>query len=110
MASDHVSDVTADTFDAEVLGADVPVLVDFWATWCAPCKAIAPHLETLAAEMGDKVKIVKVDAQTNKGVATANRVRNLPTFVLFNGGKEVSRKVGTAGGISAIRDLVEAAL
>jgi thioredoxin 1 len=105
--SEHVTAVTDATFSDEVLNADTPVLVDFWATWCAPCKAIAPHLEVLAEELQGKVKVVKLDASANMTTARAHKVANLPTFVVFQGGREVSRKVGTAGGIVAVRKLVD---
>ena len=107
MASEHTTDATDATFEAEVLGADVPVLVDFWATWCAPCRQISPHLEKLAEELGGKLKVVKLDAQTNMPTAKKYGVSALPTFVLFHEGKEVERKIGVAGGPTAIRKLVE---
>lgn len=100
-------DATDATFETEVLKSDVPVLVDFWAAWCAPCKAIAPHLDQLAQKRAGQLKIVKVDAQNNMPTARKFNVQNLPTFVLFQNGVEVSRKIGTGGGIVAIEKLVD---
>ena len=107
MASAHVSDVNETTFGDEVLSSDVPVLIDFWATWCGPCKAIAPHLETLAAENQGRFKVVKVDIQRNMGIARQFRVTGVPLFVVIKGGKEVARKSGTAGGLPALRKLMD---
>ncbi|MEM6383437.1 MAG: thioredoxin [Pseudomonadota bacterium] len=86
--------VTDATFEAEVLQSDVPVIVDFWAEWCGPCKMIAPHLEAIAEEMGDKVKIAKVDVDTNQQTAQALRIMSMPTLVAFKGGQPVAQKVG----------------
>ena len=105
MAS-NTTDATDANFSGEVLEADTTVLVDFWAAWCAPCKAIAPHLDQLAAKHTGKLKVVQVDASANMATAKKYNVQNLPTFVLFKGGKEVGRKIGTAGGIVAIEQLV----
>jgi thioredoxin 1 len=107
MSSPHVSDVNDTNFEAEVLESEVPVLVDFWATWCAPCKAIAPHVEKLAEESGGKLKVVKLDAQRNMKTASRFNVSNLPTFVVFRGGREVTRKIGATGGLPGLRKLVE---
>lgn len=107
MASAHTTDATDATFAAEVLQSEVPVLVDFWAAWCAPCKQIAPHLEKMAEELGGKLKVVKLDAQNNMPTARTYSVSALPTFVVFKGGKEVARKIGTGGGPQALRALVD---
>ncbi len=106
MASAHTTDATDATFEAEALQGDVPVLVDFWAAWCAPCKQIAPHLEKMAEELGGKLKVVKVDAQNNMTTARRYSVSALPTFVVFKNGQEVARKIGTGGGPQGLRELV----
>ncbi len=103
-------EVTDANFEAEVLASDIPVLVDFWATWCAPCKAIAPHLEKLAAEKEGRLKVVKLEADKHRKAAAAFKVTNLPTFVVVRGGKEVGRKVGATGGFADLQRLVAPAL
>lgn len=87
----HASD---SSFDNDVLKGNEPVLVDFWAEWCGPCKALAPKLEEIAGEMSGKAKIVKVDVDANPDTASKYGVRGIPTLVLFKGGKEVGRLVG----------------
>jgi thioredoxin 1 len=82
------------TFKSEVLDSNVPVLVDFWATWCAPCRAIAPTLEELATQYKGKVKIAKVDVDENQQVAQQYGIRSIPTLLLFKGGKVIDQLVG----------------
>jgi thioredoxin 1 len=81
-------------FDAEVVNSAVPVLVDFWAVWCGPCRMIAPIVEELAGEYGDKLKVAKVDVDSNPGVAGKYGIRSIPSLYLFKGGKVVEMIVG----------------
>ncbi len=87
-------DVTDATFDTEVLQADAPVLVDFWAPWCGPCKAMNPIIEELSAEWGDKVKIAKMNVDENNTVPGKYNVMSIPTFVIFKGGEMRAQFVG----------------
>jgi len=93
MAVGKVSDAT---FDAEVLKAPGPVVVDFWAEWCGPCKMIAPALDEIAATMGDKVKIVKLNVDENPETAAKYGVMSIPTLMMFKNGELASRQVGAA--------------
>ena len=88
--------VTDATFDAEVRNSDIPVMVDFWAEWCGPCKQIGPALEELSAEYEGKVKIVKVNIDENPNAAAAVGVRSIPALFMFKDGEVVSNKVGAA--------------
>lgn len=84
-------------FDREVLEAEIPVLVDFWAEWCAPCHTIAPILDELAEEYDGKVKFVKVDTEENFDIMTRQGVRGLPTLLLFKGGERLDLITGVRG-------------
>ncbi|WP_417206006.1 thioredoxin [Antarctobacter sp.] len=86
--------VTDATFDAEVKNSDIPVVVDFWAEWCGPCKQIGPALEELSKEMEGKVKIAKVDVDQNPNTATAMGVRGIPALFVFKDGQAVSNLAG----------------
>ena len=81
-------------FQTDVLGADTPVLVDFWAEWCGPCKAIGPALEEISAELGDKVKIAKLNIDENPMTPTQYGVRGIPTLLIFKNGEVVAEKIG----------------
>ncbi|GMG85924.1 thioredoxin TrxA [Biformimicrobium ophioploci] len=94
MSHDAIVNVTDAEFEAEVLKSDVPVLVDFWATWCGPCKMIAPVLDDLAGTYAGKLKICKVDVDANKQAAAKYNVRGIPTLLLFKGGNVEGMKVG----------------
>ncbi|MCY1671672.1 thioredoxin [Novosphingobium sp. SL115] len=84
------------SFATEVLGSDKPVLVDFWADWCGPCKMIAPALEEISEELADKVSIAKVDIMENTDIASQFGVQSIPLLILFKDGKPVAQKLGAA--------------
>ena len=86
--------ITDDSFDAEVLQSDKPVVVDFWATWCGPCKMIAPILEEVASEMADKVKVAKLDVDSNNKTAAKYNIMSIPSLLFFNRGELVDQVVG----------------
>jgi thioredoxin 1 len=86
--------VTEQTFDSEVIKSSVPVLVDFWATWCGPCKMIAPIVEDLAGEYQGKLKVLKLDVDENSGVAAKYSVMSIPTLGIFSKGELIERIVG----------------
>ncbi|MEM8774484.1 MAG: thioredoxin [Pseudomonadota bacterium] len=88
--------VTDDTFDAEVKNSDIPVVVDFWAEWCGPCKQIGPALEELSSEMDGKVKIVKVNVDENPNSPTQMGVRGIPALFIFKDGEVISNRAGAA--------------
>lgn len=97
--------VTDETFDAEVLQADKPVLADFWAEWCGPCRALAPVLEEIAAERADDMKVVKVDVGSNSATATQYGVMYIPTLILFANGEPVERLVGALSKANLLKKL-----
>jgi thioredoxin 1 len=88
--------VTDSSFEADVLKSDTPVVVDFWAEWCGPCKMIGPSLEEISEEMAGKVKVVKINVDENPGVPGQMGIRSIPTLMLFKDGKLASQKVGAA--------------
>ncbi len=93
MATNHVTDAS---FAADVLQSDVPVLVDFWADWCGPCKMIAPSLEEISEELAGKVKIVKMDIMDSTETPAQFGVQSIPLMVLFKNGEPVAQKLGAA--------------
>ena len=99
-------DVTKENFTKEVLESDVPVLVDFWADWCMPCKMVAPVLEELSRSYAGKMKVAKIDVTDQADIAAEYEVVSIPTFVVFDSGKEVERLVGAAPKES-LADLVQ---
>lgn len=88
--------VTDANFESEVLKSDIPVLVDFWAEWCGPCRALAPKLEELASEWGEKVQVVKINIDENRESAVKFGVRSIPMLILFKDGQEVEQIIGNA--------------
>ncbi len=104
--SNDVCVLTDSSFGQEVLQADQPVLVDFWAQWCGPCKLIGPILEELAAEFKDKIKICKLDTDEQQGSPSSYNVSAIPTLILFKDGKEAERMVG-AKSKNEIKTLLE---
>lgn len=94
MAGKNVHNFTADNFDSEVLKSDVPVLVDFTATWCGPCKALAPIVEKLADEFEGKIKVGKLDIDESRAIATQYKIRSVPTVMVFQGGQKKGEHVG----------------
>ncbi|MHB8233964.1 MAG: thioredoxin [Solirubrobacteraceae bacterium] len=89
-----LSEVTDSNFQAEVIESDKPVLVDFWAPWCGPCRVVAPVLEEIAAERGDDLRIVKLNTDENQQTAAAFQVLSIPTMILFKGGQPVKTVIG----------------
>ena len=97
MSSDKILHTTDANFQTDVLQSELPVLVDFWAVWCGPCRAIAPHLDVLAEELEGKVKIVKLNIDENQQIPVQYQVQSIPTLLLFKGGQEADRMVGNPG-------------
>ena len=94
MSSPDISHVTDATFDPEVLKSDTPVLVDYWAEWCGPCKSIAPILDEVAKEYTGRLKIAKINVDENQAVPAKFGIRGIPTLMLFKGGQLAATKVG----------------
>jgi thioredoxin 1 len=99
--------VTDDSFAQDVLANERPVLVDFWATWCGPCRMIAPVLEEIATERGDELTIAKMDIDANPDTARDFQVISIPTMILFKGGEPVKRIVGAKSKAALLRELAE---
>ena len=97
--------ITDDSFKQDVLDSEKPVLVDFWATWCGPCKMVAPVLEEIAGEHADKLTIAKLDIDANPSAARDFQVMSIPTMILFQGGKAVKQIVGAKGKAALLKDL-----
>jgi thioredoxin 1 len=103
MAGQNVLEFTDANFDKEVLNSDTPVLVDFWAEWCAPCRMIAPTIDAIADEYAGRLKVGKVNVDFNNETAARFMIRGIPTLLLFRGGKVVDQRVGAVGKAELVR-------
>jgi len=103
--SEHVTEVSDSSFEKDVLQSDRPVLVDFWAAWCAPCRMLAPTVEAVAEKYADNARVVKLNVDDNPSVSQRYGIKGIPTLILFKGGQPVQQVVGYRG-----KDQLEAAL
>ena len=109
MSADNATVAVTDaSFPDDVLTSDKPVLVDFWATWCGPCKMVAPVLEEIASEKAGQLTVAKLDVDANPATARDFQVVSIPTMILFKGGRPVKRIVGAKGKAALLRELADA--
>lgn len=109
MANVNVRQFTDGNFETEVLGAEGPVLVDFWATWCPPCRALSPIIDSLADEVAGKARVGKVNTDENRGLSAQYGIQSIPTIMIFKGGKPVKKLVGLRRKEELVSALDEAA-
>jgi thioredoxin 1 len=109
MAGQNVANFTDSNFDTEVLNSDVPVLVDFWAEWCGPCRMMAPTVDALASDYNGRLKVGKLNVDENNQTAMRYQVRGIPMLLLFKGGRVVDQRVG-AMGKSEVQKMIDAHL
>jgi len=107
LMSDKITNLTNESFDELVAGADGPVLVDFWAEWCGPCKMIAPILDEIADEQGDNLAIAKVNVDEAGEIAQRYQVMSIPTLLVFKDGEVAKRMVGASGKAKLLEDIAE---
>ena len=91
-----ITHLAAKTWDAEVLRSDLPVLVDFWAEWCGPCRMVGPAVEEIGKIMAGKIKVTKLNVDENQEIAMRYNIQSIPSLLLFKGGKEIARTIGAA--------------
>jgi thioredoxin 1 len=103
---ENITHVTDASFQNDVLGSPTPVLVDFWAVWCGPCRAIAPHLTALADELSDRLRVVKMNIDENTRTPMTYQVRSIPTLLLFKGGEVVDQLVGNPGSKAKLAEFI----
>jgi thioredoxin 1 len=92
----NVIHVTSKSWDADVMNSNLPVLVDFWAEWCGPCRMVGPAVEQLSQTMNGKIKVAKINVDENQEIATKYGIQSIPSLLLFKGGKEIGRTIGAA--------------
>jgi thioredoxin 1 len=103
--SESIQVLTDETFDQTLEGSPVPVLVDFWAPWCGPCRLVAPVLEELAEEMRDKLSFAKINVDENQESPNKFKIRSIPCLIVFRGGQEIGRVIGHKGKKDLVREL-----